>query len=106
MAPSPCLTPVETPSEPLRPWPPAADGQVLPPGNFHTSGAVASRNLVRLSVVPESSDRSSGLICVEGSFSPELSLAIAGSFHVLILPAKMPAIVLGASWRPSTPLRL
>src|SRR3954469_21514481 len=98
--------PVETPSEPLRPWPPAWAGNVLPPSNFQAAGGGASRNLVRLSVVPESSERCSGLIGVDGSFTPELSLAIAGAFHALILPAKIPAIVLGASWMLSTPLRL
>jgi hypothetical protein len=46
------------------------------------------------------------LIGVLGSWAPEFSLAIAGSFQVLILPLKMFAIVSGASWRPSTPCRL
>src|SRR3954451_14973949 len=43
---------------------------------------------------------------VDGKVTPELSFLMAWSFHVLILPAKMPAIVSGESFRFETPDRL
>ena len=40
-------------------------------------------------VVPEESERWMTVIVVRGSVTPGFSAAIAGSFHVLILPRKM-----------------
>ena len=58
-------------------------------------------------VVPDESERCTTVIAVLGSFMPGLSLAIAGSFHVLILPRKMSAIVGPSSLSPLlTPDRL
>src|SRR3954454_17081679 len=105
MAPSVCLTTVVTPSDLVPPWPPGAV-QFLPPSNVQTSGAVAARNLVKLSVVPDSSERCTDLTAVAGSVALGLSFLIAGSFHFVILPAKILAIVVGDSCRSVTPFRL
>ena len=51
-------------------------------------------------VVPESSERWTTWMSVLGSLTPELSFAIAGSFHFVILPAKMSAMVAPSSFRP------
>ena len=56
--------------------------------------------------VPQRSEVGASLIDVLGSFTPELSAAIFGSFHVLMLPSKMPASVAADSLRVLTPLRL
>src|ERR1700731_3128792 len=105
MAPGVVFRVAEMPVEPLRPWPPGAV-QTLPPLNVQPAGAVAVRNLVKLSVVPEASERCSVEIAVLGSVTPVLSLAIAASFHLTILPLKMPAIVVGERFRVLTPGRL
>jgi hypothetical protein len=46
---------------------------------------------VKLKVVPLESDRKIGVTATAGSFTPGLSLAIAGSFHFLIFPRNMSA---------------
>src|SRR5689334_19369037 len=65
-----------------------------------------TRNSVKFAVVPEESDRTARVIGVLGRFTPELSALMAGSFQVLILPEKMPAMVAGDSFRLLTPDRL
>ena len=57
--------------------------------------AASTRNSVKFWVVPEESDRTARVIAVLGRLTPELSALIAGSFQVLILPEKMPAMVAG-----------
>jgi len=58
-------------------------------------------------VVPDSSERCTTVIESPGSVTPGFSFAIAGSFHFLIFPRKMSAIVAPSSLRPFfTPLRL
>jgi hypothetical protein len=61
---------------------------------------------VKFWVVPESSDRCTGVIAWFGSVLPGLSAAISGAFQLVILPSKMPAMVAGASCRSVTPGRL
>jgi hypothetical protein len=61
---------------------------------------------VKFSVVPESSERCTGVIAVSGSSTPSFRAAIAGSFHVVIVPAKMPAMVAASRFSSSTPSRL
>jgi hypothetical protein len=61
---------------------------------------------VKLSVVPDSSARFTGVIGVAGSVTPGLSAAMAGSFHVVICRLKIRAMVEGAIWRESMPSRL
>src|SRR5690349_1884138 len=105
MAPSLGLTAAETPSEPC--WP-------EPPGAFHTLScakvqslpAVAPRYLVKLSVVPELSERCTVRIVVAGSVTPGLSAAIAASFHLVTVPEKILASVDGENCRLVAPLRL
>src|SRR6516164_1423062 len=77
MAPGVDLMTCATPPLPLAAWALAAS---------------SVRNLVKLAVVPEESERTAMAIAVLGRVTPELSAAIAGSFHFVILPSKMPAI--------------
>ena len=49
---------------------------------------------MKLNVVPDSSERWIVVIAVLGSFTPEFCWAMAGSFHLVMLPLKMSAIVL------------
>src|SRR5205085_4948321 len=66
----------------------------------------STRNSVKFWVVPEESDLTARVIAVLGRLTPELSALIFGSFQVLILPEKMPAMVAGDSFRLLTPDRL
>jgi hypothetical protein len=61
---------------------------------------------VKVSVVPESSERLTGVIAESGSSTPSFCDAMASSFHVVISPAKMPAIVAASRFSVSTPGRL
>ena len=61
---------------------------------------------MKLSVVPELSERCTVRILVAGSVAPGLSAAIAGSFQVVTLPAKILAMVGALSCRLVTPLTL
>ena len=61
---------------------------------------------MKFSVVPDSSERKKTLIAVAGSVTPGLSLAIAGSFQVVILPLKILAMTSGVRTSLSTPLTL
>src|SRR5256885_1864725 len=68
--------------------------------------AASWMNRVKFCVVPEESERTARVIGVLGRLAPELSALMAGSFQVLILPWKMPAMTFGSSFRPLTPGRL
>ena len=61
---------------------------------------------MKFSVVPESSERCTGVMARSGSVAPSLSAAIAGSFHLVIVPAKMPAMVAASRLSVSTPSTL
>jgi hypothetical protein len=54
---------------------------------------VASIHSVKWRVVPEPSDRITGMIRIAGRFSPGLSAAIAGSFHWVMTPVKILAML-------------
>ena len=54
-------------------------------------------------VVPDLSERCTGLIARSGRVAPELSAAMAGSFHFVMVPAKMPATVFASRFSESTP---
>ncbi len=69
-------------------------------------GDALVRYLVKFAVVPEPSERWATVIVVLGSVTPGLSLLIAESFQVLIVPWKIPAIVSAESWSLLTPERL
>src|SRR2546429_8081933 len=105
MVPSDLPIAAATPSEPFSALPPGAF-QFLSLPKVQSAVAVLDRNLVELSVVPELSDRCTARIFVAGSVAPELSAAIAGSFQVVTLPAKIFAMVAGLSWRLDTPVTL
>src|SRR2546428_11661289 len=105
MAPSDLPTCADTPSEPFSASPPGPF-QVLSWPNVQSLAAEAARYLVKLSVVPELSERCTVKILVDGRVAPWLSAAIAGSFQVVTLPAKIFARVAGLSCRPVTPLTL
>ena len=61
---------------------------------------------MKLAVVPDSSERCTGVIFVLGRFTPGLSALMAGSSQVVISPLKIFAVVSGLSCRLSTPWRL
>src|SRR5947209_11397144 len=90
---------------PPLPWPAWLSGQVMvsPWPRVHAVGAAAVRYLVKLLVVPGASARCTMTMASDGSVVPGLSVAMAGAFHVLILPPKMPASVSGLSLRVLMP---
>ncbi len=57
-------------------------------------------------VVPESSERWTGVMAVEGSSASGLASAMAGSSQVVMVSAKMPAMTSGVRFSSSTPSRL
>ena len=62
---------------------------------------------MKLLVVPESSERCTAVMWRPGSVTPGLVAAIFGSFHLVILPAKMPASGVGVELQVlSTPSTL
>ena len=63
-------------------------------------GLTCDRKSVKPLVVPDESERCTMVIDVLGRLTPGLSLAIAGSFHFLIVPWKMLAVVGPSSLRP------
>src|SRR3954470_21175195 len=102
MPPSVDFTPLETPADFSRPSP-TVPAHFLAGAAFHADGAAPARYFSKFSVVPDSSDRKNTLMAVLGRFAPEFSLAIAGSFQVLILPTKMLAMTSGVRTSLSTP---
>src|SRR5262245_45317888 len=105
MVPAVLFTWVATPSDLAAPVPPGAFHALALP-KVQTDSAVLLRYLVKLSVVPDSSERWTDWIAVDGSVADGLSALILASSHLVILLAKMPARVSGENWRPSTPSRL
>ncbi len=69
-------------------------------------GAAAARYLVKLSLVPEESERCTVSMAVDGRLAPEFSALISGSFHLVICPEKILAMVSGFNWRSLTPRTL
>ena len=61
---------------------------------------------MKFSVVPDSSERLTGVMFVSGRLTPEFVAAIAGSFHFVIFWAKIFASVSGLSLRDVTSGRL
>src|SRR5689334_10867322 len=104
MAPSVCDRPAATPSLPSPP---------VPTGHWTALSAPTCDDHVELSfdsqdvntlVVPDSSERWTTCIGVDGSVTPGFKAAIAESFHDVIWPRKMFAAVAPSSLRPvSTP---
>src|ERR1044072_37317 len=102
MAPSVCFTCWARPEEPCADWPPLAC-QALPPSYFQSLGEAAFRYLVKLSVVPDSSERWYAWILVEGSLASGLSFLMAASSHLVIFESKICARVFASRTRLSTP---
>src|SRR5213595_1984338 len=96
-----CTTPDDfcAPS-PAPPW------NSLPAPLVHDCGAAAARYFWMLSVVPEESDRQTGLMSASGRLVPLFSAAIAGSFHLMIWPWKIFASTSGLITSLSTPSML
>src|SRR4051812_40828535 len=105
MVPGLAFTAALTPSEPLAPVP-TGHGTSLAAPNVQVVGATAVRYEVNTDVVPEPSERCTTWMALLGKVAPLLSALIAGSFHVLIFPAKIPASVSPESFRSVTPERL
>src|SRR3974390_2203162 len=77
-----------TPSFPFERVPTGQLGMLFVPTVFAKSGLTALRCCEKTNVVPLLSARTMTLIGFGGSFAPGFSLAIAGSFHFVILPRK------------------
>ncbi len=73
---------------------------------FQSSGAAAARYSTKFSVVPDSSERLTGVMARSGSSTSGLSAAIASSFHFLIFWSKIWAMVAGLRLSESMPSRL
>src|SRR6476659_3079216 len=104
MPPSVDFTALATPADFSLPSP--LPVHFLPGAVVHTFGAAAARYLVKFSVVPDSSERKKTLIAVEGSLTPGLIAAMAGSFHLVIWPRKILAVTSGVRMSLSTPATL
>src|SRR5687767_13883417 len=76
MVPAVLLTAVATPSDLAAPTPPGAFHALALP-KVHADSAVLLRYLVKLSVVPDSSERCTAWIAEEGSFASGLSALMA-----------------------------
>src|ERR1019366_1439260 len=92
MAPGVDLTICATPPLPLPAWLVAGHliVELLP--RVHALPAASTRNLEKLEVVPDESERTAREIGVLGRVTPGLSAAICELFQAVILPWKMPAI--------------
>ena len=90
MAPTVDLIAWAIPSLPLAFEPTGQLGCLLLPGLLANSSLIALRCLVKTYVVPLPSARTTTLMSVLGSFTPGLASATALSFHLVILPRKMP----------------
>ena len=92
MAPGVACTACATPADFCAPSP-APPWNSLPAPFVQAAGAAALRYFWKLSVVPEESERKIGVMAVSGSVAPAFSAAIAGSFHLVIWPWKILAMV-------------
>src|SRR5437879_579277 len=105
MEPLVCLTWAATPEDCAAAWPPLAC-QALPPEYGQSLFAVAIRYLVKLSVLPDSSERWNAWIFRCGSFADGFSFLIAASSQYWILLLKIWARVGASRTRLDTPERL
>src|SRR5450631_615469 len=104
MPPSVAFTALATPAFACLPSP--LPVHVLPVAWGQSLGAEPFRYLVKLSVVPDESERKKTLIAVAGRVTPGLMAAIAGSFHLVMTPLKIFAVTAGVRISLSTPLTL
>lgn len=85
---------------------PTWNGKVWLGSSVHTSGAFAATYSEKFCVVPESSERCTTVMFDDGRSTPSLSAAISSSFHLVILPEKMPAMLFASRVRSETPSTL
>src|SRR5271166_3074716 len=95
-----CCTCPDTPSLPLAPRP---TGQFtdppLPTLDFQ-SGLILERKSVQQNVVPLPSERCTTTMSALGSLTPGFGLVSSGSFHLLMVPRKIPARALAVKFSP------
>src|SRR4051794_29684892 len=99
-APLVCFTQPATPSLPFAPVPVGHLTDLSVPGPLSHALDSCARKLVKLPVVPDSSERWQIVMSVAGRLVPAFWRAISGSFHFLTLPRKMSAAVAPSSFRP------
>src|SRR5665647_1945128 len=104
MPPSVDFTALATPADFSLPSP--LPVHFLPEAAGQSAAAAACRYLVKLSVVPDSSERKKTLMASDGRVTPGLIAAIAGSFQVVMTPLKILAVTAGVRISLSTPLTL
>src|ERR1019366_8057130 len=99
-APDVCCTRPATPSFPL---PPSPTGQLtelfLPTFDCHWL-LTLERKSVHTYLVPLPSERCTTTMSCAGSFVPGFALAMAASFHFVIVPRKIPASASGVNFSP------
>src|ERR1035437_7962240 len=93
MEPAVCFMAAATPALPLPPWPTGHSTDLPAPTFVAHSVLWPLSHVVKIDVVPDPSARCTTWIAVLGSVTPELSAAMAGSFHFLIVPRKIFATV-------------
>ena len=98
------VTPSATPEDLFLPSP--VPVQALAGSSFQAPLPALARNLVAFSVVPDSSERKKTVILSPGRVAPEFSLAIFGSFQVVMVPLKISASTSALSTSLSTPSTL
>src|SRR5215469_5486294 len=90
MEPGVCLINAVTPGLPLPATPTGKLTDLPAPGPLFHASLIAVRCEVNTKVVPLPSERVTTVILVSGIVAPGLDFAIAGSFHVVIFPRKIP----------------
>ena len=109
MVPWPAAAAATTPEVPCAPSPRNGHSSMEPtfaPSFTQALGAALASQSVKLAVVPDSSERNTGVIARSGRATPGLSAAIAASFQLVIWLVKMPAMVAGLMLSESMPSRL
>src|SRR5579863_1377841 len=90
IAPGVCLICAVTPSLFFAPMPTGQFGCLLVPGPDFQASLTALRCCVKTNVVPLLSARCTTVMLSAGRDTPGFALAMAGSFHLVTLPRKMP----------------
>src|ERR1700733_13261421 len=88
------------------PWVDADQLTVSPEPRVQSDGAASVRYLVKFEVVPEPSERCTTAMLAEGSLASGLRALMAGSSHLVIVVAKILAMVDASSFRSFRPSTL
>src|SRR6266540_5934799 len=99
-APLVCEIPAATPSLPSPPVPAGPWTALSAPTLSSHSGLCDASHDVNTNVVPDSSERWTTAMGIDGSPTPGFCAAISGSFHLVTEPRKMSATVCPSSLRP------